>query len=98
MHPRPPQGFLIRGTVFDSRGFSLPGAELRIRRAAEKKFHWNTYTNSRGEFAIRVPPGNQYQVVVQSKGFPDAAQPVNAGNGLDEQSLVFRMDPPGGKK
>jgi hypothetical protein len=36
--------------------------------------------------------------VVQSKGFPDAAQPVNAGNGLDEQSLVFRMDPPGGKK
>ena len=76
----------------------MPGAELRIRRAAEKKFHWNTYTNSRGEFAIRVPPGNQYQVVVQSKGFPDAAQPVNAGNGLDEQSLVFRMDPPGGKK
>ena len=70
----------------------MPGAQLRIRRAEEKKFRWNAYTNSRGEFAIRVPPGADYEVVVQSKGFAEAAQPVNAKNGLSEETLVFRME------
>ncbi len=92
-HSRRPAGFLIRGTVFDDRGLSLPGADLRIHREGEKKARWETYSNSRGEFAIRVPPGSQYEVVVRSKTFADAAQSVNAANGLDEQSLVFRMEP-----
>jgi len=97
-HSRVPVGFLVRGTIFDQVGYVVPGAELRIRRAGEKKFHWSTYANSRGEFAIRVPPGNQYELVVQSKGFTDATQSVNAASGLDEQSLVFRMAPVAGRK
>ena len=47
---------------------------------------------------LRVPPGNQYEVVVQCKSFSDAAQPVNAANGLDEESLVFHMAPAPGRK
>jgi hypothetical protein len=97
-HPHRQLGFLIRGTIFDARGLSVPGAELRIRRAGEKKFHWDTYSNSRGEFAIRVPPGTRYEVVVQSKAFSDATQTVDAGNGLDEQMLVFHMEPVAGRK
>lgn len=95
---RAPVGFLVHGTVFDQVGYAVPGAELHVRRTGEKKFHWSTYANSRGEFAMRVPPGNQYEVVVQSKGFSDATQPVNAADGLDEQSLVFRMEPITGRK
>ena len=97
-HARQPLGFLIRGTVFDNQGLSLPRAELRIRRAGEKKFRWSTYTNSRGEFAIRVPPGNQYEVVVESKAFAEAVRPVNAANGLDEESLTIRMELAAGRK
>ena len=97
-HSRRPVGFLIRGTVFDLQGLSVPGAELHVRRSGEKRFHWDTYANSRGEFALRVPPGNQYEVVVQCKSFSDAAQPVNAANGLDEESLVFHMAPAPGRK
>jgi hypothetical protein len=83
--------FLIHGTVFDDKAFSLPGAQLRIKRVGEKKYHWSTYTNSRGEFAIRVPPGSDYEVVVLSKGFAEATQPVDAKNGLGDDNLVFRM-------
>jgi hypothetical protein len=70
----------------------LPGAQLRLRRTSEKKYRWNAYTNSRGEFAIRVPPGTNYEVLVQSKGFADATQPVDAKNGLNDESMVFRME------
>ena len=90
--------FLIHGTVFNDKALSLPGAQLRIRRADEKKFRWTAYTNSRGEFAIRVPPGADYEIIVQSKGFADATQKVNASNGLSDETLVFRMEPPERKK
>src|SRR5206468_1313631 len=63
--------FLIRGTVFTDKALSLPGAQLRIRRAGEKKFRWQDYTNSRGEFAIRVPQGSQYEILVHAKAFTD---------------------------
>jgi len=90
--------FLIRGTVFNDKALSLPGAQLHIKRAGDKKHHWNTYTNSRGEFAIRVPPGSDYEVLVQFKGFADAVQQVDAKNGLSEEDMVFRMDLAPGKK
>src|SRR5437868_8983660 len=40
--------FLIRGTVFQPNSLAFPGVRLRIRRAKEKKFRWETFTNSRG--------------------------------------------------
>jgi Carboxypeptidase regulatory-like domain len=84
--------FLIHGTVFTDKALSLSGAQLRVRRTDEKKYRWKTYTNSRGEFALRVPPGANYEVAVQSKGFTDATRAVDAKNGLSEDSLVFRME------
>jgi hypothetical protein len=97
-HSRVPQGFLIHGTVFDDKALSVPGAELRIRRAGEKKYHWNTHTNSRGEFAIRVPPGNDYELLVQVRGFADSTHPVNAKNGLGDENVVVRLDEPAEKR
>lgn len=90
--------FLIRGTVFTPEGLALPGAELRIRRASEKKFKWNDLANSRGEFAIRVKMGTDYEVLVRAKGYRDESQAVNAATGERFKELVFRMQKQTGKK
>ena len=85
--------FLIRGTVFTDKALSFPDVQLRIRRAGEKKFRWEDRTNSRGEFAIRVPQGAQYEMVVHAKGFAEQARTIDARNGSGENNVVFRMEP-----
>jgi hypothetical protein len=85
--------FLILGTVFTDKGYAFPGIEIRVRRAAEKKFRWDTYANSRGEFAVRVPKGADYEMLVRAKGFLDQTKPLDAKSGLSEARLVFRMEP-----
>ena len=91
--------YLIRGSVFTDKALSFPGVKLRIRRTGEKKFRWEDYTNSRGEFAIRVPQGSQYEMVVHAKGFVDQTKVVDAKNGTDaNNNLVFRMQPATGGK
>lgn len=90
--------FLIFGTVFNPRGYAFPEVQLRIRRSGEKKFHWNTYTNSRGDFAVRVPQGTDYEMVVHAKGFADQTHSMDAKSGANETRLVFRMEPVGAAK
>src|SRR5579863_9953216 len=91
--------FLIIGTVFTDKAYALPGAHIRVRRTSEKKFRWETYTNSRGEFALRVPQGDEYEIVVIAKGFADQTNPVSAKSGISEDTVVYRMQPAsGGKK
>jgi len=87
--------FLIRGTVFNEKALSFPGVELRIRVAGEKKYRWETYTNSRGEFAVRVAQGADYEMLVHVKGFTDQTRTVDAKNG-DEETVLFRMQLLGG--
>jgi hypothetical protein len=90
--------FLIRGTVFDEQALSFPGVELRIRRAGEKKFKWETFTNSRGEFAVRVPRGSDYEVLVRAKGFAEQTRAIDAKTGDYDGNVVFRMQRVGGNK
>lgn len=90
--------FLIIGTVFTDKGYAFPGVELRIRRSSEKRFRWDSYSNSRGEFAIRVPQGTDYEMIVHAKGFADQTRSLDAKNGLNEARIVFRMEPGTGEK
>jgi len=90
--------FLLRGTVFTPEGLALPGAELRIRRSTEKKPKWETATNSRGNFAVRVKMGSDYEVAVRAKGFKDQSIAVDAKTGERFKDLVFRMEHQEGKK
>jgi hypothetical protein len=91
--------FLIIGTVFSDKALAFPGVRLRVRRAREKKFHWEAYTNSRGEFAIRVPQGSEYEMVIVAKGFLDQTKVISAKSGISEDNVVFQMQPAtGGKK
>jgi len=90
--------FLIRGTVFTEEGLALPGAQMRIRRGAEKKPRWQAVSNSRGDFAIRVKMGTAYEVTVRAKGFQEQALPVNAATSDRFKDLVFRLQREGGRK
>jgi hypothetical protein len=87
---------VIRGTVFNERGLAMQGVKLRIRRSDQKKSRWETYTNSRGEFAVRVPKGPDYEIAAESKGFAKQSQAIN---GQAEENVVLHMQPvSGGKK
>jgi hypothetical protein len=86
-------GFLIIGTVFDERAMSFPGVQVRIRRMDQKKFRWETYTNSRGEFAVRVPEGFDYEVVVRAKHYQDQSKSVRTNSGDIQQRLSIRLEP-----
>ena len=85
--------FLIRGTVFTEKALAFPDVQLRIRRSGEKKFRWEDRTNSRGEFAIRVPQGIQYEMEAHAKNFADQIRTIDARNGAGENNVVFRMEP-----
>lgn len=84
--------YLIRGTVFTEKALSFPGVQLRIRKVGEKKFRWESYTNSRGEFAVRVPQGSDYEMVVRVKGYVEQTRTIDAKSGANEESVVFRME------
>lgn len=84
--------FLIIGTVFTEKGYAFSGVELRIRRSGEKKFRWDSHTNSRGEFAVRVPQGADYEMIVHAKGFSDQTKSIDAKSGVAEARMVFRME------
>jgi hypothetical protein len=90
--------YLIHGTVFTERALSFPGAQLRIRKVGEKKYRWESYTNSRGEFAVRVPQGSDYEMVVHAKGYAEQTRTINAKTGANEENMVFRMQPTAGGK
>jgi hypothetical protein len=85
--------FVILGTVFDEKAMAYPGVPVRVRLKGEKKFKWDTYTNSRGEFAVRVPEGADYEVFVHVKHFQDVSQFVSAKSGVIQQQLSIKMQP-----
>lgn len=89
--------FLVFGTVFTEQGFALPGAEIRIRRAGQRKARWEGRSDRRGEFAVRVPKGEDYEITVTARGYREEARKVDARSGSRED-LVFRLQPAAGGK
>ncbi|MBS1841587.1 MAG: carboxypeptidase regulatory-like domain-containing protein [Acidobacteria bacterium] len=89
--------FLVKGTVFTPEGLSFAGAEIRIRKAGAKSFHWQSEANSRGEFAIRVVQGAKYEVFVRAKGFKEQMKPADGMGSERIEEMVFHMEREGGK-
>lgn len=90
--------FLFFGTVFTEQGFLLPGAEVKVRRTSERKTRWEAYSDVRGEFAVRVPKGDEYEIQIKAKGFSLMTRTVDSKVG-GRQDMVFHMQPaPKGKK
>jgi protocatechuate 3,4-dioxygenase beta subunit len=94
---------LVRGAVFDANGFSLPGVNMKIVRVQndeetkDKKkigsLKMSYVTNSRGEFAFRLPPVRaRYQVTAMASGFKPQVKTVDVGE--DEAvPLAFSLEP-----
>jgi hypothetical protein len=89
--------FLIYVTVFTDQGFSLPGAQVRVRRTSEKKWRWDSISDARGEFAIRVPEGDQYEMIIQAKGFQPLTREIDAREGNRDDFYVQMVPLPKGK-
>ncbi len=89
--------FLLFGTVFTEQGLALPGAEVRVRRAGERKVRWEARSDRRGEFAVRVPQGAEYEMSVQARGYQEQTRKIDARSGSRED-LVFRLARVGGEK
>jgi hypothetical protein len=96
--PRPCEQFLIFGTVFQDSGYLLPGAEIRVRRAGEKKVRWRQVSDRRGEFGVCVPTGAEYELTVKAKGFEEHSRKIDARTG-NREDLIVKLKPlPGGEK
>ncbi len=54
---------LIYGTVWGPDDRPVAGVPIKIRREADKKPKWELISDSRGEFAQRVPVGAQDYVI-----------------------------------
>jgi hypothetical protein len=58
VYQKPDQPYaLIFGTVWGPDDHPLYGVKVRIRRADQKKPHWELMSDHNGEFALRVRPG-----------------------------------------
>jgi hypothetical protein len=67
--PKPSPYALIIGSVWHANGQPAPGITVKIRHVSDKNRHWETISNSQGEFAQRVPAGAaDYIVAVKPKG------------------------------
>ena len=54
---------LIYGTVWGPDDHTVAGVPISIRKASDKKPKWQLVSDRRGEFAQRVPVGNQDYIV-----------------------------------
>jgi Carboxypeptidase regulatory-like domain len=97
--------FVIFTTVFDSRGFALFGARVRVRRSEEKKFRWEGTSDHSGELAFRVPPAVDYEMTIEARGFKTQTRRIDSRK-ENRAELTVRMEPqsephaepgPGGK-
>ena len=89
---------LLKGTCFDQRGLSLPGVTIRVtlppgENGRKKEKRWRMQSDRRGEFAVRLPAGEQTVVVTASKkGYRKTEESVQFY--ADElQHIVIRMKP-----
>lgn len=87
---------VVAGTVFRENGFSLPGAAvaLAVKEAPgvpKKMKKLQSVSDSRGEFAFRVPPGAATYVVRASlKGFQSVEKEASvSGEERVEVTLVL---------
>jgi len=84
--------FVIFATIFNDRGFALPGARVRVRRSDEKKFRWEGTSDHQGELAFRVPQGAEYEMTIDARGFKPETRKIDTRED-NQADLTIRMEP-----
>jgi len=88
---------LLFGTCFDGRGFSLPGASVRVELTSEssvklKKRKWEMVSSPRGEFAVRLPAGRHtFRVAANKHGYKSVEKTVSF-EADERQDLVLKLE------
>lgn len=66
---KPDDYALIFGTVWGPDDQPLPGIQVNIRRADQKRAKWQRVSTRLGEFSVRVPAGKaDYVIWAETKG------------------------------
>jgi hypothetical protein len=93
---------VVAGTVFREPGFALPEAEVTLAAEADqpgaKKVKKQSFvTNTRGEFAFRVPSEKaRYSVTASARGFVRQQKAVDV-HPLDRVDVTFMLAPESNK-
>jgi hypothetical protein len=93
---------VIAGTVFRDPGFALPGAEVTLEpeQPAGKNYkvkRQQSISNSRGEYAFRVPVVPlRYTVSVRAKGYQPEEKPAEI-QGEQRIDVYFSLKPEASK-
>ncbi|HLG16661.1 MAG TPA: carboxypeptidase-like regulatory domain-containing protein [Blastocatellia bacterium] len=94
---------LIRGAVFDATGASLAGARVKLMRVPTdeeakdrtrlKSLSMDYISNSRGEFAFRLPPQRaRYQLTALLTGYKPETKVVDVNEG-EAVPVAFSLEP-----
>lgn len=92
--PKPAHA-VVAGTVFREPGFALPGAEVTLtaNRPPKKFKPMRMFSDSRGEYAFRVPAVEaRYIVKVKAKGF-ESQEKEAAVAGEQRLDVFFQLKP-----
>jgi uncharacterized GH25 family protein len=101
--PKASRTSLIRGAVFDAGGLSIAGARVKLVRVAtdeeakERKkiesFSRDYTTNSKGEFAFRLPSKRaRYQLTAMHGGYKSETKTVDVSEG-EAAPVAFNLEP-----
>jgi hypothetical protein len=84
--------FVIFATVFSNQGFAFPGARARVRRWDQKRFRWEGMSDHQGEVAFRVPPGAEYELTIEARGFKSETRKIDTRED-NQADLTIRLEP-----
>jgi hypothetical protein len=91
-----PDDCIFYATVFTNEGWLLVGAEIHVHPTGKKKPDYEAWSDRRGEFAVRVPHGGDYDIQVKADKFIAQVRTAHAETG--QQNMVFHMEPQPEKK
>lgn len=84
---------LLFGSVFTAEGLALPGVAVIVKRKDDRKPKWRAVSDSRGEFAVRLPAeAATYEVTTQSKAHENQTKTVEISGRVNETAtVIFRL-------
>jgi len=91
-----PDDCIFYATVFTNEGRLLVGAEIHVHPTGKKRPDYEAWSDRRGEFAVRVPHGGDYDIQVKADKFITQVRTAHAETG--QQDMVFHMEPQPEKK
>ena len=89
---------LLKGTCFNERGFSVLGVYIEVtlplgENGNKKEKRWQMQSDRRGEFAVRLPAGEQTVVVTASKKGYRKTEKFVQFYGDELQHIIIQMKP-----